>query len=113
MEAQLGRDDFGAEIALADEQRHDEHARGDDFGEHGFDVRFLFPERLAHFRKDFPLTQFRRVLVHRRGGLVVQRRAVAEHNQRGVGEIFVLHGGIFAGRPAARKLANVIFYETF
>jgi len=51
----------------------------------------LFPKRFAHFGKNFPAAQFRRVLKNRRGGLVIQNRAVAEHDQHGVGKSVALH----------------------
>ncbi len=41
------------------------------FRQHVFDLRFLFPKRLAHFAENFPAAQFRRVLENRRGGIVV------------------------------------------
>ena len=71
-------------------------------------MRFLFPESFADSGKNFPAAQFRRVLEHRRGGLVVQNRPVAEDDQRGVMEIFNLHAtklaqacANFKPRPAA------------
>ena len=70
-ETQFLRDDFRAEIAFADEQRDDENSRSGDSGEDAFDMRFLFPERLMDPGKYVPAAQFRRVLVNRRGGLVV------------------------------------------
>ena len=82
-----------AEIAFADEQRRDENARRGNFRQNFFDLRFLFPERLADFGKNFPAAQFRRVLEDRRGGMFVQRRAVAEHHQRGIGKIFAFARG--------------------
>ena len=51
---------------------------------------------------------------NRRGGLVVQCRAVAEHDQRGVGKIFALHAHKLAASraPSASRLMQ-IFIETF
>jgi len=76
-------------------------------------MRFLFPKSLVNFGKNFPAVQFRCVLAHRCGGLVVQRCPMAEDDQCGVREVFALHAGIFAGSAAACKPANAIFYETF
>jgi hypothetical protein len=42
--------------------------------------------------KHFPPAQFRRVLVNRRGGIFVLRRAVAQHHQRGLRKIVTVHG---------------------
>ncbi len=81
------RNDFGAEIAIADEERHDEHAWRGNFRENFFDVRLLLPERFMHLGKNPATAQFRRVLDDRRGGLVVQLRPVAEQHQRGIAEI--------------------------
>jgi hypothetical protein len=44
------------------------------------------------------------VLQDRRGGLVVQRRAVAEHDQRGIGKIISWHAPKLAQARADRKL---------
>ena len=104
--AQFFRDDFGAEIAFADEKRHDEDARRGDFSENFFDVRFLFPERFANFGEDFPAAQFRRVLQNRRGGLVVQGRAVAENDQRRIGKVLTVHPLELAQGQAVRKPAT-------
>ena len=66
-------------------------------------MRLLFPERLTHLREDFPAAQFRRVLENRRGGLIVQDRAVAKEDQRGIGEIITLHASKLAQPGADRK----------
>ena len=71
-------------------------------------VRLLFPKRLAHFGEEVAPPQFRRVLIDRRGRIVVLRRAVAEQNQRGGGEIFPVHAEWLAeptptGKPPAEK----------
>ena len=89
--AEFARDDFVAEVTFADEQGHDEHARRRNFGQDFFDLRFLFPERLADGGENFPAAQFRRVLVNRRGGTVILHRTMAEHHQCGLGEIFTVH----------------------
>ena len=95
--------DFAGEIALADEERHDEHARGGKVRQDVFDLRFLFPERLAHFGKDFPAAQFRRVLINRRGGIGILLRAMAQHHQRGIGEFIAFHAKGLAQDRAVRK----------
>ena len=100
-----------AEIAFADEQWRDEDPRRGNFRQHFFDLRFLFPERLAHFAENLPAAQFRRVLEDRRGGIVIQRRAMAEHDQRGIGKIFTVHTPRLAQttrRPQAAQTG--IFY---
>jgi hypothetical protein len=68
-----------------------------------FDLRFLFPECLADGGENFPAAQFRRVLVNRRGGTVILHRAVAEHHQCGLGEIFIVHTARLAHKPNVRK----------
>ena len=60
------------------------------------DVRLLLPERLMHSGKNPATTQVRRVLDDRRGGLVIQRRPVAEQHQRGIAEIVALHASKLA-----------------
>ncbi len=72
-------------------------------GQDLFDLRLLFPERLADFGENVPAAQFRRVLVNRRGGIFVLRRAVAEHHQRGIGEIFTVHAARLAQAQTVRK----------
>ncbi len=72
-------------------------------GENFFDLRLLFPEGFAHFGKNLPAAQFRRMLQDGRGGLVVQRRAVAEHHQRGIGKTFTLHAPKLAQPHSDRK----------
>ena len=68
-----------------------------------FDMRLLLPERFADFGKNAATAQFRRMLDDRRGGLVVQRRAVAKDDQRGIGEIVTLHAPKLAERRTDRK----------
>ena len=72
-------------------------------GQDFFDLRFLFPERLADVGENFPAAQFRRVLVHRRGGIGVLLRAMAQHHQRGVGKVFIVHAKGLAQEPIIRK----------
>lgn len=104
-EAELLWNDLVAEIALADEERHDEHARSGKAREDAFDGRFLFPERLAHFGEKFPATQFCRVLIDRRGGTGILLGAVPQHHQRGIAEFIAFHAkGLAQDRPL-RKLA--------
>ena len=93
VKAEFARDDFADEIAFADEQRHDERARRGNFRQNLFDLRFLFPERLADFGENLPPAQFRRMFKNRRGGIFILRRAVAQHHQRSVGEIVTVHAG--------------------
>ena len=97
------RDHFADKIALADEQRRDENARHGNFRKDFFDLRLLFPERLADAAENFPAAQFRRVLEHRRGGLVVQFRAVAEDDQHGIGKTLAVHTPKLAQPRADRK----------
>ena len=78
-------------MAFANEKRHDEDTRRGDFGENFFDVRLLFPKGFANFIKNLPAAQFRRVLQNRRGGLVIQIRAVTKDDQRGIGKTFTVH----------------------
>ena len=73
------------------------------FRQNLFDLRLLFPKRLADVGKDFPPAQFRRVLEDRRGGILVLRRAVAQHHQRGIGKIVTVHGARLAHASAIRK----------
>ena len=101
--AKLAGDDFVAEVTFADEQRHDEYARCGNLRQNLFDLRLLFPERLADFGENFPSAQFRRVLVNRRGGIVILRRAVAQHHQCGLGEIFTVHAPRLAHAQTVRK----------
>ena len=70
-----------------------------------FDLRLLFPERLADFGKYVPTAQFRRVLVNRRGGIGVLLRAMAQHHQHGVAEWFAVHAKGLAEDAALRKPA--------
>ena len=100
-------------MAFADEKRHDEDTRRGDFGENFFEVRLLFPKGFANFGENLPAAQFRRVLKHRRGGLVVQRRAVAQHDQRGVGEVFTLHAGILPEAPLPASRLMQFFMKPF
>ena len=58
---------------------------------------------LRGLQENFPAAQFRRMLEDGRGGLVIQRRAVAEHHQRGIGETFSLHKSKLAKPRADRK----------
>jgi hypothetical protein len=53
--------------------------------------------------KNFPPAQFRRVLVNRRGGTVILRRAMTQHHQCGLGEIFTVHPARLAQRTATGK----------
>jgi hypothetical protein len=67
-------------------------------------LRFLLPKRLADSGENLPAAQFRCVLEHRRGGILVQFRAMSEHYQRGIGKIFYVHAqrvSQIAGRPQA------------
>ena len=65
------RNDIGGEIAFTDEERNDENFRFRDVRQHVFDLRFLFPERLAHFGEEIASPLFGRVLVDGRGRIVV------------------------------------------
>ena len=69
--AQFTGDDFGAEIALADKERHNELARGSGFGEDFFDVRLLFPKRLADAAEKVAAPQLGGMLKNWRSGLLV------------------------------------------
>jgi hypothetical protein len=51
----------------------------------------LLPKCLAHLAENGAAAQLRRVLKHRRGGLIVQIRAMAQHHQRGIGKTGVVH----------------------
>ena len=68
-----------------------------------FDLRFLFPECLADGGENFPAAQFRRVLVNRRAGIGLLRRAVTEHHQHGIREIVTVHAARLAHTPTVRK----------
>lgn len=103
METQFFGDNFGAKIAFADEQWHNEDVRRRQLGQHGFDVRFLFPECLPHFEENPPATQLCRVLGGGQGGAGIQFRSMTQHDQRGIGKIFTLHAMIL---PEARKPAS-------
>ena len=103
--AKFAGNHFAGEIAFADEQRRDEHARRGNLRQDVFDLRFLFPERLADFGENFPAAQFRRVLINRRGGIGVLLRAVAQHHQRGIGEFIAVHAKGLAQDRAVRKPA--------
>ena len=103
MKTQFLWNDFCAEIAFADKQRRDENSWRGNFRQNFFDLRFLFPERLAHLREEAPAAQFRRVPENRRGGSGVQIRAVAHHHECGVGEIIAVHAQWLARLPRNRK----------
>jgi hypothetical protein len=114
--AELVGNDFTGEIAFADEERRNEHPRREKIRQNFFDLRFLFPERLADFGKNPPTTQFRRVLMDGRGGTGVLLRAVTQHHERGIGELIVIHATGLAQERTLRKRAvakNVFFIETF
>ena len=114
--AELARNDFTGEIAFADEERRNEHPRRGKIRQNLFDLRFLFPERLADFGKNLPAAQFRRVLMDGRGGTGVLLRAVAQHHERGIGELIAVHATGLAQERALCKRAvakSVFFIETF
>ena len=89
--AEFARNYFAAEIALADEERRDEHARRGKFGQDILDLRLLLPERLPDCAEDSTPSQFGRVLEDRRGGICVLPGAMPEHHQRGIGEFIAFH----------------------
>ncbi len=104
------------EIAFADKERRDENARRGNVRQYPFDLRFLFPERLADFGKNLPAAQFRRVLMDGRGGTGVLLRAVAQHHERGIGELIAVHATGLAQERALCKQAvakSVFLIETF
>ena len=90
-EAEFFGNHFAGKIAFADEKGRNENPSGRNFRKHLPDLWFLLPEGFADFPKDLPAAELRRVLYDWHGGLVIQGRAVAKHNQHGIGEIFVAH----------------------
>jgi len=74
------------------------------FRQNLFHLRFLFPKRLAHVSEDLSPTQFRCVLMNRRGGIFVLRRAVAQQHQRSISEILVIHARWLADGGSRCKL---------
>lgn len=76
----------------------------ENFRQNLFHLRFLFPKRLAHVSEDFSPTQFRCVLMNRRGGIFVLRRDVAQQHQRSTGETLVIHARWLADDGSRCKL---------
>ena len=87
--AEFARDDFLGEITFADEQRNDEDTRRKHAPQHAANGRLEFPEAFEHLREKVATAQFIRVLIRRRGGIRVQRRAMADQHQRGVGKVII------------------------
>ena len=110
MEAQRLRNDFGAEVAFANEEGNDENPGGGEIGQDGFDVGLLFPEGFADGAEKLASAQFGRVLVDRGGGLVVQRRAMSQQDQ-GVGlEVFAVHPASVPEAPGAAKAKTAGYF---
>jgi len=91
METKFPGYDFRAKITLADKERHNKYAGGGSLCKHFLDMGFLLPESRLNLAKNPAPAQFFNVLVHRCGGLIIQRCPMSEHNQRGIGEINVIH----------------------
>ena len=104
--AEFARDDFLGEITFADEQRNDEDTRRKYAPQHAANGRLEFPEAFEHLREKLAAAQFIRVLIRRRGGIRVQRRAMADQHQRGVGGIAFSHARMFTpARPVRKQIA--------
>jgi hypothetical protein len=105
-QAEFPRNDLFGEIAVADEQRHDENSRCKDAAHYPADGRFKLPKAFRDLRKQFASAQLIRVLVGRRGGLRVEGGAVADENQRGVGKGIVRHDQWLADGSRMGKFAT-------
>jgi hypothetical protein len=91
-QAQLAWNDLLGEIAFADEQGDDENARREHTAQHAAHVRLQFPEALEDLRKQTSPAQLVRVLISGCARLRVQRGAVSDENQGGIGKLCALHG---------------------
>src|SRR5207247_2492745 len=86
-QTEFTRNDFFREIAFADEQRHDEDSWSEHAAQHTGDARLKLPKAFEHLRKNLASAQFVRVLMSRRAGFRIQRRAMAHEDKRRIGEI--------------------------
>ena len=88
-QAEFTGDDFFGEVTFADEQRNDEDTRRKNATERTADRGLQFPETFEHLREKVATAQFIRVLIRRRSRIGIQRRAMADQNERSVGEAVI------------------------
>ena len=112
-QAEFARDDFLGEVPFADEQRHDENARGEDAAQHATDGGLQLPETFDDLREDAATAEFIGVLVGRRGRIAIERRAVAHEHQGCVGKVIGWHEPMFirpeSGLQAGRACRSADF----
>ena len=94
-EAEFARNDFLGEVALADEERNNKNARGEDAAQDLGKVRLLFPECFLHLGEKAATAEFIGMAPGGEGGIGVEGGTVCGENEGGVGEIV---GGCRVGR---------------
>ena len=88
-QAEFSRDNFLGKVTFADEQGKDEGTRSEHATQDAANGRLEFPKAFEHLREKVATAQFIRVLIGRRSRIGIQRRAMADQNERSVGEAVI------------------------